>query len=51
MAAFKGLTGDPESPHFNDWAQRYVDREFKDVAYHEEDVGRRAIRTYHPGEN
>jgi acyl-homoserine-lactone acylase len=45
-----GQSGDPDSPHFDDQAQRYVDREFKDVAYYREDVERRASRSYHPGE-
>ena len=45
-----GQSGDPASPHFHDQAQRYVDREFKDVAYYREDVERRATKTYHPGE-
>ena len=45
-----GQSGDPDSPHFYDQAQRYVDREFKDVAYYREDVDKRAERTYHPGE-
>lgn len=45
-----GQSGDPESPHFDDQAQRYVDRTFKDVAYYREDVEKRAVRTYHPGE-
>jgi acyl-homoserine lactone acylase PvdQ len=45
-----GQSGDPASPHFDDQAQRYVDREFKDVAYYREDVERRASRRYHPGE-
>ncbi len=45
-----GQSGDPDSPHFDDQAQRYADREFKDVAYYREDVERRAARTYHPGE-
>jgi len=45
-----GQSGDPSSPHFDDQAQRYADREFKDVAYYREDVEARAIRTYHPGE-
>jgi len=44
-----GQSGDPGSPHFNDQAQRYADRAFKDVAYYREDVERRAQRTYHPG--
>jgi len=45
-----GQSGDPGSPHFDDQAQRYVDREFKDVAYYREDVEGRAQRTYHPGD-
>ncbi len=45
-----GQSGDPSSPHFDDQAQRYADRAFKDVAYYREDVEARATRTYHPGE-
>lgn len=45
-----GQSGDPSSPHFDDQAQRYADRQFKDVAYYREDVEARATRTYHPGE-
>jgi acyl-homoserine lactone acylase PvdQ len=45
-----GQSGDPASPHFDDQALRYADRQFKDVAYYKEDVLRRAQRTYHPGE-
>ena len=45
-----GQSGDPESPHFDDQAQRYVDGTFKDVAYYKEDVEKRAVRTYHPGD-
>jgi len=45
-----GQSGDPDSPHFDDQAQRYVDHQFKDVAYYREDVEKRATRTYHPGE-
>jgi acyl-homoserine lactone acylase PvdQ len=44
-----GQSGHPDSPHFDDQAQRYVDGQFKDVAYYREDVERRAERTYHPG--
>jgi acyl-homoserine lactone acylase PvdQ len=44
-----GQNSDPDSPHFDDQAQRYVDRAFKDVAYYREDVQRRATRSYHPG--
>jgi acyl-homoserine lactone acylase PvdQ len=45
-----GQSGDPNSLHFDDQAQRYADREFKDVAYYPEDVMARGVRTYHPGE-
>jgi len=45
-----GQSGDPNSPHFDDQAQRYADVEFKDVAYYREEVEARAERTYHPGE-
>ncbi len=45
-----GESGHPDSPHFYDQAQRYVDRQFKDVAYYKEDVLKRATSTYHPGE-
>ena len=45
-----GQSGDPSSPHFVDQAQRYAQRQFKDVAYYKEDVEKRATRSYHPGE-
>ena len=45
-----GQSGDPGSSHFDDQAQRYAERDFKDVAYYKEDVERRAEKTYHPGE-
>jgi acyl-homoserine lactone acylase PvdQ len=45
-----GQSGDPESPHFADQAQRYAEGRFKEVAYYREDVERRAQRRYRPGE-
>jgi acyl-homoserine-lactone acylase len=45
-----GQSGDPESPHFSDQAQRYADGQFKEVAYYKEDVLKRAKKSYHPGE-
>lgn len=45
-----GQSGDPESPHFADQVELYVDVKFKDVAYYREDVEKRAKSTYHPGE-
>ena len=44
-----GQSGDPASPHFLDQARRYVDREFKDVAFYRDAVERRALETYQPG--
>ena len=45
-----GQSGDPQSPHFDDQAERYADFAFKDVAYYREDVEKRATKTYYPGE-
>lgn len=45
-----GQSGDPDSPHFFDQAQLYLDAEFKDVPFYKEDVDARAQRTYSPGE-
>ena len=45
-----GQSSHPSSGHFDDQAERYVDREFKEVAYYREDVERRASATYRPGE-
>jgi acyl-homoserine lactone acylase PvdQ len=45
-----GQSGDPQSPHFFDQAQRYVDARFKDVAFYREDVEKRAVKKYKPGE-
>ena len=45
-----GQSGDPKSPHFDDQAQRYADRQFKDVAFYREDVEKRTVAKYHPGE-
>ncbi len=45
-----GQSGDPNSPHFDDQAQRYADGLFKEVAYYREDVEKRAEDRYHPGE-
>ncbi len=44
-----GQSGDPSSPHFDDQAQRYADRQFKDAAYYREEVEARAKRKYRPG--
>ena len=46
-----GQSGDPKSLHFDDQAQPYANRKFKDVAFYREDVEQRAEAKYHPGEN
>lgn len=45
-----GQSGDPDSPHFFDQAERYVNVNFKDVAYYRNDVEARAEERYKPGE-
>lgn len=45
-----GQSGDPDSPHFADQAQRYADGQFKEAAYYRKDVLARAVSTYHPGD-
>lgn len=44
-----GQSSDPNSPHFDDQAQRYADAQFKDVAYYKEDIEARAEERYQPG--
>jgi acyl-homoserine lactone acylase PvdQ len=44
-----GQSGDPASPHFYDQGQRYAQGQFKDVAYYKEDVLKRAVEKYRPG--
>ena len=44
-----GQSGDPNSPHFDDQAQRYADMQFKDAAYYKEEVLGRAKENYIPG--
>ncbi|MGB5497399.1 MAG: acylase [Maribacter sp.] len=45
-----GQSGDPDSQHFNDQAQRYADIQFKEVPYYKEDVIERAKEKYKPGQ-
>ncbi len=44
-----GQQADPNSPHFFDQAQRYADAKFKEVAFYREDVEKRKVTSYHPG--
>ncbi len=45
-----GESGDPESAHFIDQAQRYARGDFKDVWFYREDIEQHLERRYHPGE-
>ncbi|WP_339753695.1 acylase [Algoriphagus aquimarinus] len=44
-----GQNADPNSPHFYDQTQDYVDGNFKDVAFYREDVEARVAERYVPG--
>ena len=44
-----GQSGNPESPHFDDQVQNYLDANFKDVAFYEDEVNKVAQETYVPG--
>lgn len=43
-------SSNPNSPHFDDQVQPYVDGKFKNVAFYREEVEKRAVKTYRPGE-
>ena len=45
-----GQSNDPASPHFTDQVQRYVDEDWKEVAFYREDVEARAQERYAPGQ-
>jgi acyl-homoserine-lactone acylase len=45
-----GQSFDPNSKHFTDQAQMYIDGDFKDVLFYKEDVLKQVERKYHPGE-
>ena len=45
-----GQQADSNSPHFFDQAQRYADAQFKEVPFYREDVEKRKVKSYHPGQ-
>ncbi|MEP5763357.1 MAG: penicillin acylase family protein [Halieaceae bacterium] len=45
-----GQSNDPASPHFFDQGERYVNRQFKEVAFYRKDVEARAKKRYQPGQ-
>ena len=44
-----GQSGNPNSPHFDDQTQMYINMKFKDAAYYKDDVLKIAQSRYHPG--
>lgn len=44
-----GISGDPDSPHFDDQALMYTKGEFKDVLFYREDIDKFTESSYHPG--
>ena len=45
-----GVSGNPNSPHFNDQAELYTKGQFKDILFYKEDVLKHVERKYRPGE-
>lgn len=45
-----GQSFDPQSPHYLDQAEMYINGNFKDVLFYKEDVLKHAEKQYHPGE-
>ncbi len=45
-----GESFDPQSKHFTDQAEGYINGRFKDVLFYKEDVLKHAEKSYHPGE-
>ncbi|HVW70139.1 MAG TPA: penicillin acylase family protein, partial [Steroidobacteraceae bacterium] len=45
-----GASGDPQSPHFNDQAQRYTQGALRDVYFYPTDLVGHTQRTYHPAD-
>ena len=44
-----GVSGDPNSPNFNDQAKMYTEGKFKDVLFYKDEVLKHAEKRYHPG--
>jgi acyl-homoserine-lactone acylase len=45
-----GESGDPESRHFDDQAERYATGALRDVYFYREDLEKHIVREYHPGQ-
>lgn len=45
-----GQSTDPNSPHFTDQAEGFVNGKFKDIFFYREEVEKNKVKTYYPGE-
>ena len=45
-----GESGEPQSPHFNDQAQRYASGALREVYFYPDQLNGHTERVYHPGE-
>ena len=45
-----GASSDPNSPHFTDQVDGYINHKYKDILFYKKEVQKGAERTYHPGE-
>jgi acyl-homoserine-lactone acylase len=45
-----GASSDPESPHFNDQAERYASGNLRDVYFYPNQLRGHTEAEYHPGE-
>ncbi len=45
-----GLSNDPDSPHFDDQAERYAAGDLRPVHFHLDEIEAAAVRSYRPGE-
>ncbi len=45
-----GQSFNPQSPHYLDQAEMYINGNFKDVLFYKEDVMKHVEKSYHPGE-
>jgi len=45
-----GASSDPDSPHFTDQVEGYINHKYKDILFYKKDVKNGAEKVYHPGE-
>ncbi|MCC9138681.1 penicillin acylase family protein [Pontibacter silvestris] len=45
-----GASSEPDSPHFTDQVDGYINHNYKDIVFYKKDVKKGAEKVYHPGE-